>query len=98
MVTQADVDAGQIGNLGTVEGTDPNGDPQTDSDPKTVDVPQFPAIDMVKSGVFNDEDGDTFGDEGETITYGFDVTDNGNVTLSNIVVITQHGTANSWSN
>ena len=85
MVTQADVDAGQIGNLGTVEGTDPNGDPQTDSDPKTVDVPQFPAIDMVKSGVFNDEDGDTFGDEGETITYGFDVTDNGNVTLSNIV-------------
>ncbi|WP_338221301.1 DUF7507 domain-containing protein [Algoriphagus sp. oki45] len=45
-----------------------------------------PAIALLKDGVFNDENQDGFGNVGETISYTFTVTNNGNVTLSNITV------------
>ncbi|OOG68709.1 hypothetical protein B0E43_22090, partial [Algoriphagus sp. A40] len=47
---------------------------------------QDPAIELLKDGVFNDENQDGFGNVGETISYSFTVTNTGNVTLSNIRV------------
>ena len=48
VVMQADVDAGQIDNLGEVQGDPPTGPPVIDDDPATVDVPQAPALEIVK--------------------------------------------------
>jgi hypothetical protein len=83
VVTQADVDAGNIHNVGTAnsEETDPA------EDPEDVPVPQNPAIELVKTGVFNDGNGDGFADVGETISYSFTVRNIGNVTLREVTVI-----------
>ncbi len=43
-------------------------------------------LQLAKSGVFNDEDGDGKADEGETITYSFAVTNGSSVTLTNVRV------------
>ena len=69
-VTQADIDAGAVSNTATVTGTDTNGDPATATDPHTEPLPQDPvASTLVKTGTFNDENGDGFADAGETISY-----------------------------
>ena len=47
---------------------------------------RMPAIDLVKSGTFNDENGDGVAQAGETITYTFTVENTGNVTLYDVVV------------
>ena len=41
---------------------------------------------MIKTGVFNDVNGDGFAQVGETIDYTFTVTNTGNVTVSNITI------------
>ena len=81
VVTQADVDAGQIDNIGTVEGTDPNDEPQTDDDPESVDVPQFPEISIVKTFA---DDSVIAGGAGSSFT--LVVTNEGNVTLSDALI------------
>jgi hypothetical protein len=45
-----------------------------------------PTIALVKTAHFNDENGDGYGQIGETITYSFEITNTGNTALSNITV------------
>ena len=54
---------------------------------------QDPSIDIIKSGSFNDENGDTYGQEGETVTYTYDVENDGNVTLTALDVSDEFETA-----
>jgi hypothetical protein len=62
---------------------------QIDSTSAFVSIPvtlSTPAIELLKSSVFNDESADGFAQAGETISYSFSVENTGNVTLSNISV------------
>ncbi|WBL19807.1 DUF7507 domain-containing protein [Citricoccus sp. NR2] len=92
-LTQADVDAGSVVNLAAVEGTPPPvidpsdpgnpvpSDPVNDEDPATVVIPSGPALQLQKSS-------DLVGDvvAGESVTYSFEATNTGNVTLSDVVI------------
>ncbi len=54
---------------------------------QTVTVnPEAPSIALVKTAVFNDENGDGYAQPGETITYSFEVTNTGNTNLTAITI------------
>ena len=86
VVTQADVDAGEVVNTATATGIDPDDDP-VDSDPstETVDTDARAALAIDKTAHLVDADGDDRADAGETVAYAFEVTNTGTTTL--------HGTA-----
>ncbi|MCP4305877.1 MAG: DUF11 domain-containing protein [bacterium] len=88
VVTQADVDAGEILNTGTANGDDSGGGGAvTDQDSVTVSTAQNPSINIVKSFTTNtDEDGSADVSLGDTLTYEMVVQNSGDVTLSNIAV------------
>ena len=79
--------AGQYNNIGTVNASDPQGDPATDNDPSSYfgANPQI-AIDKVTNGA---DDLDIIA--GTPITWTYTVTNVGNVTLSNIAVSDNQG-------
>ncbi|RFN57634.1 gliding motility-associated C-terminal domain-containing protein, partial [Marixanthomonas ophiurae] len=93
-ITQADIDAGQVVNQAMAEGTDPDGTIVTDDsgatisddDPTVTVLCQNADIAIVKTGIFNDEDGDGCSNVGETISYTFSVTNEGNVSIVNVTI------------
>ncbi|MCT1478138.1 DUF11 domain-containing protein [Microbacterium sp. p3-SID336] len=85
VITQEDVDAGAVRNTATAEGTPP-GEPAVPSEPDTTETPtdQLPALTLVKSNMLEDGNGDREAEAGEVIHYAFDVTNTGNVTLTEV--------------
>ncbi|MDR6841334.1 DUF7507 domain-containing protein [Pseudoxanthomonas sacheonensis] len=81
-ITQAEVNAGEVNNSATATGTPPVGPPVT-SPPSitTTPIAANPALTIVKTA--GAPSGNT---AGSTIGYTFAVTNNGNVTLSGIVI------------
>ena len=66
-----------------------NDDSEGDGEPDDVtltEVPQHPELSILKSGHFNDENGNGLADIGETISYTFVVSNIGNVTLHGVYV------------
>ena len=81
-VTQADIDAGRIVNTASVRAIDPREGPVTDDTVLTLPTPVAgPAFTLIKSAT-----PDPFGPLGTTVTYTFTVVNNGNVTLSGLVM------------
>ena len=94
-ITQVDIDAGQVTNQATADGTAPDGtvvqdlsddDSILEDDPTVTELCQNPAIAIVKTGLFVDGNGNNCADVDETIDYIFTVTNQGNVSLASIVV------------
>jgi uncharacterized repeat protein (TIGR01451 family) len=81
VTTQADVDRGDIANTADVTGYPPAGRPVTGTDRDTVHAIHAPGIQLGKSSSPG-----TFGAAGETITYSYQVTNSGNVTLRRIAL------------
>lgn len=92
-VTQADIDAGEVTNTATAEGTPPGTTTPVPSDPSTVTVPQAPkpSASLVKT-----DDAKSITRAGQVVHYAFTVTNTGNTTLSGIGVregaFSGHGT------
>ncbi|GMA33448.1 DUF7507 domain-containing protein [Litorihabitans aurantiacus] len=78
-VTQADVDAGEITNAGTAEGTPPPGTELPPVPPSEVTIPgdRSPALEILKSS-----DVELLTVAGQEITYSFAVTNTGTVTIT----------------
>ena len=93
-ITQADIDAGLVLNTATVQGedfnstvvTDISGATITDDNQTETTLCQDPAIALVKTGVFVDANSDLCANVSETIDYEFTITNQGNVSLSSILL------------
>jgi len=83
VVTQTDVNNGEIFNTA---GADSDQTDPIDTDLITPLV-QNPDLELIKLATLLDENGNDAGDIGETIEYAIEVTNTGDVTLSNVLVV-----------
>ncbi len=80
-IQQSDVDRGDLNNTAEVTGTLPDGvTTESDSDTANASIPQNPALTVAKSA-----DNPGLG-IGSTVNYSIEVTNTGNVTLTNIAI------------
>src|SRR5690606_1646784 len=95
-LTQDNIDTGSITNQASISGESSLGIVVTDDsdnnsvleDDETVTtICQSPAIAVIKEGIFNDENNNSCSDVGETITYMFIVTNQGNVSINTVELI-----------
>jgi large repetitive protein len=94
VIAAADVDAGGVSNQATATGISPAGAVVSDlsdeasiseDDPTFTPIGQAPAIALIKSvGSITDSNGNGLTDAGDVINYAFNVTNTGNVPLSNV--------------
>ncbi len=89
-VSQADVDVGEIRNIAAATGTDPRGTPVNATDEAVVQAIQLPALVVVKSA-----NPLVYENVGDQINYVIEVSNSGNVTISNITV-TDNLTGQTW--
>ncbi|CUR54166.1 exported hypothetical protein [metagenome] len=88
VITAADVDAGNVHNTATAQGTPPTGPPVV-SPPDTTDTPtdQEPELTLDKRvASVTDVNGNGLTDAGDEIDYEFELTNTGNVTLTDVNV------------
>ena len=79
VLTQTDIDNGLVENTATVTGNDPGGTAVTATDTYVTSITKTPKIELEKTGVLADTDGDGIIEAGEKINYTFKVTNAGNV-------------------
>ena len=93
LITQVDINTGSITNTATVTGLNPDGVVVSDlsddnsflqDDPTITDLCQNDSIALIKTGFFNDANGNNCADVNETITYSFRVVNTGNTVITNI--------------
>lgn len=93
VLQQADIDAGGIANTATATGTPPSGPAITDvsndgagagDNPTELIIPSMPSLDMAKRLASG---GPTFDAVGDVLTFEFDVTNSGNVTIGPISIV-----------
>ncbi|WP_286957822.1 DUF7507 domain-containing protein [Brevibacterium sp. UBA7493] len=86
-LTQADADAGEVTNSANVTGKRPDGETETDEDSITTPVPAEKSVKLEKHAEGpKDTNGSGKADAGDTIEYSFTVTNDGHVTLTEIVI------------
>jgi uncharacterized repeat protein (TIGR01451 family) len=100
VVTEADVIAGSVKNVATVSGTDPNGEPVENEGEKTITTEEKNGhMTITKTTTSEPANGEAYA-LGETITYAITVTNDGNLTLTDITVtdeLTGNTGDNAWT-
>ncbi|WP_215225880.1 DUF7507 domain-containing protein, partial [Echinicola shivajiensis] len=82
VITQEDLDAGMLTNMASVTADAPAGGEEGDSDEVTIDADQTPGIHLDKVAI-----SENFDEVGDVLDYEIHVTNTGNVTLSNIIIV-----------
>ncbi|WP_072314486.1 DUF7507 domain-containing protein [Agrococcus sp. Marseille-P2731] len=82
VVTQAHIDAGAIDNTASVVGTTPQDTEVSDDDTDTVPFEPTPRLTLTKTGALTSG----VGNAGDTVTYTFEIENEGNVTIAAIAL------------
>ena len=87
-ITQDEIDAGNAHNEATASALGPQDQPASDSDDNDAALPQNPHLTLMKMGTFVDggSEPNGYADPGETVHYTFSIENDGNVTLSSLLL------------